>query len=82
MPEIKTAKVLVPYKTHLASDCPNCGRNILDYVDVNWEKECDEYYKITNFHPYFDGEFSGHEWTVECICPYCDTEFSYINGDV
>lgn len=59
--------------------CPKCGRDFLDeYLDMDF---LPPHIKITNYHSWFDGSYSGYEWDVEIKCPNCGTEFSFNDGD-
>lgn len=60
--------------------CPKCGREFIDEYDTALE-HLPPYIKLTNFHSWFDGSYSGTDWDVEIKCPDCNTEFSFNDGD-
>ncbi len=62
--------------------CPKCGYDIYDkYSDYHFG-DSNKYIKIENYHSFFDGEYSGHEWDVECTCPKCKTRFCFSDSDI
>lgn len=65
--------------------CPKCGRDIYDeYEEYQYDLTCkpSKYIEIVNYHEFFDGEYSGHEWDVKCVCPRCKKRFSFSDTDV
>lgn len=58
--------------------CPKCGREFIYEYDTYL---LPSYIKLTNFHSWFDGSYSGTDWDVEIKCPDCNTEFSFSDGD-
>ena len=92
-----------------STDCPKCGRSIMNEYDaycsgaamedailpkltpqeVKQYKEEDtefteakKWIKIVDSGLYFDGNYSGTEWTVECKCPDCGTEWFFEDSSV
>lgn len=64
------------------TNCPKCGRNIYkEYEDYLFSGES-KYIKIENYRSYFDGEYSGHEWDVKCICPFCKKRFWFSDSNI
>ena len=56
-------------------NCPNCGYDLFDKYEAVCEGRNSKFIKITNCHSFFDGEYSGFEWDIECTCPKCKTEW-------
>ena len=67
------------------TECPKCGRDIFDkYEEYQYDSTCkaSKYIKIENYHSFFDGQYSGHEWDVKCICPRCKKRFWFSDADI
>lgn len=67
------------------TECPKCGRDIYDkYEEYQYDLTCkaSKYIKIENYHSFFNGEHSGHEWDVKCICPKCKKRFCFSDSDI
>ena len=68
------------------SQCPFCGYEAADgYDDPEKIKELENlggYSHIVDLRHYFDGNYSGKEWTVEFKCPICKTIFEFDDSDV
>ena len=63
-------------------ECPKCGRDIFpEYEDYQSNGES-KYIKIENCQSFFDGEYSGYEWDVKCICPQCKKRFWFSDSNV
>lgn len=62
-------------------NCPKCNYSIFRiYSKVIEIGRPSKYCKITNVTPAFSGD-CGTDWVVECVCPECDTEFCFSDGD-
>lgn len=64
------------------TNCPKCGRDIYkEYEDYHFAG-VSKYIRVENYHSFFDGEYSGHEWDVKCICPRCKKRFWFSDSDI
>ena len=67
------------------TECPKCGRDIYnEYEEYQYDITCKEskYIKIENYRSFFDGEYSGHTWNVNCTCPRCKKKFYFSDSDI
>lgn len=64
------------------TNCPKCGRDIYGLYEDYLYGNSNKYIKIENYHSFFDGEYSGHEWDVKCICPRCNKRFYFSDSDI
>ena len=67
------------------TECPKCGRDISDeYDEYMFDDTCqpNKYIEVTNYHAFFDGSSSRHEWDVKCICPKCKKRFQFSDSDI
>ena len=62
--------------------CPKCGRDIYPEYEERLSCGKSKYVKIENYHSFFDGEYSGHSWDVECTCPECKEMFEFSDSDI
>lgn len=67
-----------PQKPFGETQCPYCGFDYLNY-SVDEIKEMGGSYECKDYKSFFDGTYSGHEWTDVVKCPICKTVFE--NGD-
>lgn len=57
--------------------CPKCGYDITSKYLRVLEGYTSRYVKLTSITSYPEG----NDFDVECICPRCNTEFSFSDGD-
>ncbi len=63
-------------------NCPKCNYDMFEiYNKVIDTGQNSEYCKIKNIRPSRTCDYGGTDWEVECVCPRCKTEFSFIDGD-
>ena len=63
-------------------NCPKCNYDMFKIYSKVIEKgknlkNC----SITNIRCSCTCDSNGTDWDVECICPRCKTEFSFMDGD-
>lgn len=63
------------------TQCPYCGWESC-YSDPEEIRELGGEVKCKGYGGYFDGTYSGHQWTMEFKCPICKTKFEYDDSDV
>ena len=59
---------------------PHEVEQFIDEADEAYT-EAKKWIKLTNYSSFFDGNYSGFEWDVECKCPDCGTEFCFSDSN-
>lgn len=64
------------------TNCPNCGYDMDDEYEKACERGDTKWVQCSDATWFFDGEYSGLQWTVFCKCKKCKTEWAFDDSNV